>query len=199
MEPRKVTLSLVSPRVTEATKGTQRRSLFSSFPLSEQDLVFEGLTYHTVLDGRIEVTDHPHYLMATVPLRLCDPYGYGDEHEITASGTITNLGTAETYPLIEFYGAVTDPTITIGTSTLTWTGSLLEGETLYIDCGKKTVKKGTANGLKDYAGGFPKLSSPLASFEQDVAIDMVMAIAAASDVDVVCAVDFKLTWTDRYI
>jgi hypothetical protein len=115
------------------------------------------------------------------------------------TGTIGNLGTVDTYPLIEFYGPVTNPSITIGTFTLTWAGSLLAGETLYIDCGKKTVKKDTANGLKDYTGGFPRLPSPLESYTQDLLIDGAMILESGATLDIVCAVDFKLTWTDRFI
>jgi hypothetical protein len=69
-------------------------------------------------------------------------------------GLIENLGNVECYPIIEI-GASTNPSVTFGSVILSWTGTVELGETLIIDCDKKTVKKGATNCLKDYTGGFP--------------------------------------------
>jgi phage-related protein len=152
--------------------------LFAAFPLVLRELVFEDLVYKVFLDGLIEITPYPGYLEAVVPLRMVDPYAYGVTHEITEPGEIEYQGTAVTYPVIEFTGPVTNPSITIGDDTLVWNGTLVAGEKLIIDCDKKTVKKGAANALKDYVGGFPSISG---------------------DTEVLTTDSFKLTWVDRYI
>jgi len=173
---RKMTLRLVSDYLTPEQKVSERLALNVLFS-SEQELLYEGLTYKVILDGVIEYTNHPHALEATVPLILCDPFAYSEEYETTSK--IVNEGTAPTYPLIEIYGSATNPSVTIGDEVLSWNGTLLSGETLYIDCDKRTVKKGSANALKDYNGVFVEI--------------------LPGEVNVSSSSNFKVKWRNRYL
>jgi phage-related protein len=158
-EPRTFTLRLVSPWTTD--KETYRHQLFTMFPLTVQDLVFEGLHHYVILDGQIEFNEYAHHLDAQIPLRMCDPYAYSEEKSSTE--VINNEGNIEVYPIFEITGEVTNPFVIVGDDVLTWSGIVDSGETLVIDCDKKTVKKGTVNCLKNYTGGFP--SCPIGETE----------------------------------
>ena len=152
-ESRQFTLRLVSPRTTD--KETYRHALFAMFPLVTTDLVFETLHHYVILDGDINFQEYAYNLDASIPLRMCDPFAYSAEISASTPGTVANVGGIETFPVFEITGAITDPSVTLGTDVLAWTGTVSAGETLVINCDKKTVKKGTANCLKDYTGGFP--------------------------------------------
>ena len=193
-ESRQFTLRLVSPRTTD--KETYRHQLFAMFPLTVIDLVFETLHHYVILDGQIDCTDLPYHVDATIPLRMCDPYAYSDEHT-QAGGLIENLGNVECLPIIEI-GASTNPSVTFGSVTLAWTGIVGAGETLIIDCDKKTVKKGTTNRLKDYAGGFPSIP-PKATEQQSYSVEMGMAWGYGNTVSITSASTINVRWKDRFI
>lgn len=174
---RTVTLELVSPRTTD--KATTRRDLLASFPLREVEITFEGFIHKVVLESQITFKDYPHHLEASVPLRMCNPYVYGTLRELTESGTAQNSGNTDSYPLIEIYGMVTDPSISVGSTTMTWNGTLGAGETLYIDCQKKTVRHESDNAMGGFSGSFGSIPS------------------GGTSVYSTCS--FKVTWRDTYI
>lgn len=53
--------------------------------------------------------------------------------------------------------SITDITITLGTHTLTWLGTIAASKALVIDAGACTVKNDGVNAIGTYAGGFPLL------------------------------------------
>jgi len=59
--------------------------------------------------------------------------------------------------VIEIAGPVTNPSVTVGGQTLSYTGSLAAGDKVVIDTEKMTVTFNGVNALGSYSGGFPKL------------------------------------------
>ncbi len=53
--------------------------------------------------------------------------------------------------------SITDVTITLGASTLTWTGTIAAGQALVIDSNDFTVENNAVDALATYSGGFPAL------------------------------------------
>lgn len=100
----------------------------------------------------------------------CDPFAEGTE--VTSSKDcvagnntldINNAGTFETPMIITITGRTTtgihtiNPLITMGSLSIKWLGTLMQGEVLTIDTDKLTVLKGVANALSGHAGSWPKL------------------------------------------
>lgn len=109
------------------------------------------------LDGRPEILDHREMFEIEIPLRV-DPFWISvDERSRAGTGTATNQGTVETPVMIQVLGPVTNPSVTVSGSALTYTGTLAGGDLLEIDTGKMTVKFNGVNALASYSGDFPKL------------------------------------------
>lgn len=123
--------------------------------LGEQDFTYEGITYQVRYHQMMEIQDHAHYLQATVPLKMTDPFGYSEENSLTGSGTATNAGNYETYPTIEIAGPITNPSVTVNGINLAYTGTVDAGDTLVIDCEDQTVYIGSTNVIENFAGDFP--------------------------------------------
>lgn len=114
--------------------------------------------YEVKYVGRIDPTNYPTWLEFTIPFKMHNPIiSAANEKTQTGSGIITNEGTFETGLVIEIAGAVTNPTIVIGSDTLKYTGNISAGQTLVIDTEKMTAKIGSTNVLMNYNGVFPKL------------------------------------------
>ena len=110
--------------------------------------------------GKIDPTQYPTWLQFVIPFKSALSYILGSFEEIQiGSGTITNAGNEETPLTIEIAGPVTNPSITIGTYTLIYTGTIDSGSTLIIDVEAMTVKLDGVNAVPDYSGGFPWLSA----------------------------------------
>ncbi len=94
-----------------------------------------------------------------LPFKMKDPFIYSDTGKsLVGSGTIANDGTVETPLIVEIKGDVTNPGVDIGSTTLTYIGTVTTSDTLIIDTGKKIVTFNGVNALANYGGGFPKLS-----------------------------------------
>lgn len=114
--------------------------------------------YEVKYAGRIDPTNYPTWFEFTIPFKMHNPIiSAVNEKTLTGSGTITNEGTFETGLIIEITGAVTNPTVVIGSDTLKYTGSISAGQKLIIDTEKMTVKIGSTNVLGNFNGVFPKL------------------------------------------
>jgi len=154
-EGRIITLTLTSDDLTDKPKA--RRKLMAQFdPSMVQDFTYEGITYKVRYSQMMEIQDFPHNLQATVPLKMVDPFGYSHQKTLTGSGIAINNGNIETYPVFRI-PASTNPVIKVGTTVLSYTGTVSAGNTLVIDCLNQTAFIGSANVLRNVSGNFPVL------------------------------------------
>jgi phage-related protein len=112
------------------------------------------------LTGRPEIVPYPHHLEIRAQFKA-DPFWRSVvEHVLTGSGVITNAGTFETPPTVEITGPVTNPSLTIGSQTLAYTGTVPTGQKLIITAieeGAGTAKIDSVNAMAGYNGVFPML------------------------------------------
>jgi predicted phage tail component-like protein len=93
-------------------------------------------TYHVKYAGRIPLDQFPTWFEFTLPFKMSNPYIIDTfERTLIGNGTLTNLGNTDTYLTIEIAGPDTNPSVTIGSETLAYTGAIAEGETLVINTG----------------------------------------------------------------
>ncbi len=151
-EPRVITLTLTSPRMTSITKPTVRHDLGRYF-VGQQELWIGNICYNVKYSGMMDVIPYSNYFIATVPLKMTDPFGYSIEHSQVNAGTCTNAGNIETYPKIEI-GPSTNPSVTINGVSLSYTGTIATGHTLTIDCEAQTVYDNTTNVIQNFTGDF---------------------------------------------
>ncbi len=114
--------------------------------------------YNVKYSGKITPTNQPTWFDFTIPFKMCDPLIYdGNETVLVGSGTLNNTGTCETGVIIEISGPSTNPSITIGSDILAYTGTIPNGQKLIIDTDTMTAKLNGANALANYNGKFPKI------------------------------------------
>ncbi len=90
--------------------------------------------YHVKYAGKIPLDQFPDWFEFTIPFKMSDPYITETfERSLVGSGTITNFGNTDTCLLIEIAGPDENPTVTIGGSSLAYTGTIAEGKTLSIN------------------------------------------------------------------
>jgi len=115
-------------------------------------------TYTVKYAGKIDLTQYADWMEFVIPFKIANPYIIGSfEKKQTGSGALFNSGNVETPVIIQIAGAITNPSITFGAYTLTYTGIIPDGQTLVVDTEKKTVMLNGANALNNWSGGFPKL------------------------------------------
>jgi predicted phage tail component-like protein len=115
-------------------------------------------TYWVKYAGKIDILNRANWLEFTIPFKASQPFIVRTfEKRHTGSGVLTNEGTMEAPLVIEITGPVTNPSVTVGSDTLTWTGTVGAGDTLVIDTEYMTVKFNGSNAIANYSGGFPKL------------------------------------------
>ena len=108
--------------------------------------------------GKIDLTQYADWMEFVIPFKMANPYIVGAfENLQVGSGTLTNAGNIEAPLTISIVGPITNPSITIGSSTLSYTGTISAGQTLVIDTGKTTVKLAGVNVFNNYNRVFPKL------------------------------------------
>lgn len=108
--------------------------------------------------GNIDIVRRAQRFFFTIPFRCSNPFAIGTwEKQHTGSGTLSNAGTAETPLIIEIAGPVTNPNITIGGQTLSYTGALIAGDRVVIDTERMTVAFNGVNALHNFSGPFPRL------------------------------------------
>lgn len=172
--PRVIPLELTSPRLTKDTKEAEHQKLMDTFK-EDVTVSYEGVFFKGRVSPEIDAINLPHCITATVPLKLLDPFLW-DENELTTNDTIENKGNMITYPIIGIYNA-TNPTITIGESTLSYTGTCVS---LVIDCEKQTAKDNGVNVIHNISGDYP-------------------LIKPGQIVNVESPNSFKVTWKNRYL
>jgi len=125
-------------------------------------------TFYVKYAGRIDLDQWPNWMEITIPFKAGNPYAIGSFEQVhTGSGTIANEGNVATSLIIELAGSATNPSVTVGDSVLTWTGTIPSGQTLLIDTGKMKVTLNGQNALGNYSGGFPKLQPGQTSVSAD--------------------------------
>jgi predicted phage tail component-like protein len=144
--------------VTPADWPAKRRELAAYLnPLAgPQTLTFAdepGKVYRVRYSGKIDLTRYPHAREFTIPFRMCDPFIVGAvQNELVGSGVANNNGTVETPFILIIQGAVTNPSVTVGGYTLTYTGTIEAGSALVIDTEKLTAVLDDANALPNVSG-----------------------------------------------
>ena len=124
------------------------------------ELTYEAIpnifTYARVT-GNPDFIPYPSFTRITFNLRI-NPFWYGvTEKSLTGNGTLINDGTFETGLIIEIAGPAVSPSLSIGNDTLSYQGTINEGQTLVIDTEKQTVKVGNNNANNKYNKVFPLL------------------------------------------
>ncbi|MFZ3171974.1 MAG: distal tail protein Dit [Carboxydocellales bacterium] len=158
---------IVELRVANSTEPEVREQLARAMArwlnptMGAQPLIYavdEKKTYYVRYAGKIPLDQWPNYMEFVIPLKMTDPIIVGSfEEQKTGSGVLSNEGNEEVALTIEVVGPITNPSITIGSSTLLYTGTINGGSQLIIDTGALTVELDGANAMTEYSGGFPKL------------------------------------------
>jgi len=129
--------------------------------LRNQDLLIwesdSGKGIYVRLSGAPRISDLENLFEVSISLEY-QPFWVGiTEKTLVGSGTANNAGTVETPLKITIQGPVTNPSVTVGGTVLSYTGTLAAPDQLIIDTETKTVKLNISNALKYYSGGFPQL------------------------------------------
>jgi len=131
-------------------------------------------TYVVKYAGKIDLTQYADWMEFVIPFKMANPYLIGSfEKKLSGSGTLTNSGNVETPVIIQVAGAITNPTITLGTYTLTYTSTIPDDQTLVVDTEKKTVTLNGNNVLNNWSGGFPKLQPGNTSVTADSKVTFI--------------------------
>lgn len=170
----------LTPKQKEALKRVIARCL--NPVAGEKKLVFlmDIEKSYTIKIGKIESKDYADWFEFEIPFKMSNPFIEGTIlHTFTGSGIITNEGTFETGLIIEIAGPATNPSLTIGSNTLTYTGTIPSGKTLIIDTEAQTAKIDNQNVIGNYNGVFPMLPP--------------------GDTNVIANSNVTIKWHDRWI
>jgi len=127
--------------------------------VGNRNLVFEenlNKQYRVRYSGYITPKRYASWVDFVIPLKMCDPYIYSKDEKLhSGSGTLTNGGNEKAPIIIQIGGEITDPEITVGEYTLSYSGTIPSGQELIINTQDMTVRLDGGNALKDYTGGMP--------------------------------------------
>lgn len=116
-------------------------------------------TYMVKYSGKIDLSQYASWFNFVIPFKMSDPFIVGSfEKTLVGSGSLVNDGTFETELVIEINGTATNPSLTIGGETLSYTGTIPSGQSLIINTGLGTAKLNSNNALAGYNGTFPLLA-----------------------------------------
>lgn len=119
-------------------------------------------TYYVKYAGNIDLSNYVNAMQFTIPFKASDPIIYGSfEQTKVGSGIISNDGTLECPVVVKITGLVTNPSVTIGAHTLTYTGGLTSSDTLVIDTGALTATFNGVNALINLDGLTPDIVLPV--------------------------------------
>jgi phage-related protein len=130
--------------------------------LGVQTLTFAnrpGKVYNVLYIGQLKFAEEgPGYRMFTIPFKMHDPLiKASTQSTLTGSGTAVNGGNDETPCIVEIVGLVTNPSVTIGGKTMTYTGTVTASDMLIIDTEKLTCTFNGANALGNLTGLTPSI------------------------------------------
>ena len=118
-------------------------------------------TYIVKYAGKIDLTQYPSWFDFIIPFKMSDPLIVGSyEKTLIGEGVIVNEGTFECPILVEIAGPATNPTVSVGTSVLSFTSAIAAGETLVIDTGAMTAKIGSVNAMAYVSGDIDYVLPP---------------------------------------
>lgn len=164
LKARMLELSVVTNNGYTSLEKSDLQRLFAMYlnPLKgPKKLVFSDdidKCYLVKYSGKIDPTNHPTWFQFAIPFKMSDPFIYGTfDKSLVGNGNLINSGTYETGLIIEIQGPATNPTLTIGAEIITYSGTILGGQSLVINTGKGTVKIGPVNAMADYNGALPLL------------------------------------------
>jgi phage-related protein len=139
--------------------------------------------YEVKYSGKIDLTNYAHWMDFTLPFKMCNPFIQSrDEHTQTGAGVIVNAGTFETPIFIEIPGPATSPTVSVGTSVISYTSTIAAGQTLIIDTATQTAKIGSVNAIAQVSGDIDILLEP------SVNVSVVPSISST-----------VIKWRDKYL
>lgn len=118
-------------------------------------------TYRVKYSGQIDIKQFASWFQFVIPFKMHDPIITGSfEKVLIGSRNIDNDGTFETPIIIEIAGSSTNPTVTIGADSFSYTGTIPSGQMLIIDTDKATAKLNGANVLDKITGPLPYYIQP---------------------------------------
>jgi predicted phage tail component-like protein len=168
----------------ESTKRTLAQKLNPA--VGERDLVLENennKNYKVKYSGKIPLDKYPTWMKFVIPFKITNPFANAvNEKSLTGSGTITNEGTFETPIIIEIPGPATSPTVSVGTSVISYTSTIAAGQTLIIDTATQTAKIGSVNAIAQVSGDIDILLEP------GVNVSIVPSISST-----------VIKWRDKYL
>ncbi len=161
-EPRLIEIHVATPNsLTTQSKLSLRRTLAKYLNPSAgyKKLLFmddPSVFYEVKFASKIGFEYQPSWFEFVIPFKTKPFVLSMVEHELVGSGNILNEGTFECPLDIVIEGPSTNPSVTIGTSVVSYTGSLIEGESIIIKLGKtlgcQTAYIGVDNALADITG-----------------------------------------------
>lgn len=140
------TLELIKKNKKKLTIGSADTSF---------DVKYSGVA--TIDDSR------GNYIKLDLPLKATNPYAYGEfENTLKGSGLLVNNGIVATGARFEIIGPFTNANLLLGSTLLSWQGTIAANEKLVIDTENFTCFKVDANNIKTNAmatfnGNFPKI------------------------------------------
>jgi predicted phage tail component-like protein len=120
-----------------------------------------GKTYSVKYAGKIDPTQYADWMEFTIPFKMSSSYITGSfEKKQVGSGMLVNDGNVETPLLIEIIGETIDPSIIIGTQTISYSGTIATGKRLIIDTGNITAELDGVNVVDNLSGDLPFMLQP---------------------------------------
>lgn len=144
-------------QILDATKNSPKKLTFMN----------SSTSFDVQYSGSAEISEGPSYVKATIPFET-SPYGYPlFEQEVFGTGLLINNGDKETGCVNKILSGAVNPSFQLGTITYTWSGTVPEDTTLFIDhnnytCYLETVEGTRTNVIDKLTGEFqviPKGSS----------------------------------------
>lgn len=169
----KETLKRLFAKYLNPTEGSKTLTFSSDFEKM----------YLVKYSGKIDLNQYADWMSFTIPFKVVNPYISGSFENIqTGSGTLTNSGTLATPLVITISGPSTNPSIAIGSDTISYTGTISAGDTLTIDTENLTAElsDGT-NVLHNLTSGVPDIK------------------LQPGDTSVTADSNATITWRDRWI
>lgn len=144
-------------QILDATKNSPKKLTFMA----------SGTSFDVQYSGSAEITEGPSFVKATIPFES-NPYGYPlFDQEVFGTGLLINDGDEDSGCVHKISSGAVNPSWQLGSITYTWSGTVPEDTTLFVDhnnytCYLETVEGTRTNVIDKLTGEFqtiPKASS----------------------------------------
>lgn len=144
-------------QILDATKNNPKKLTFMA----------SNMSFDVQYSGSAEITEGPSFVKATIPFESA-PYGYPlFDQEVYGTGLLVNDGDEDSGCVHKISSGAVNPSWQLGTITYTWSGTVPEDTTLFVDhnnytCYLETVEGTRTNVIDKLTGEFqtiPKASS----------------------------------------